>query len=131
MTDFERARDSLGVLAARGCRIALDDFGSGYSSFAYIHRFPLHRIKTDRCFLTRLAEDDAVGHTLLRAIADLSANLGLECVAEGVETEDELRTVQSAGIRYVQGYLFGRPMTAQEAGERIAGERPDDRRRSR
>ena len=130
MTDFERARDSLGVLAARGCRIALDDFGSGYSSFAYIHRFPLHRIKTDRCFLTRLTEDDAVGHTLLRAIADLSANLGLECVAEGVETQDELRTVQSAGIRYVQGYLFGKPMSASEAAERIAGAATDDTRRA-
>ncbi|SSC69693.1 unnamed protein product [Ciceribacter sp. T2.26MG-112.2] len=130
MTDFERARDSLGVLAARGCRIALDDFGSGYSSFAYIHRFPLHRIKTDRCFLTRLAEDDAVGRTLLRAIADLSANLGLECLAEGVETQEELRTVQSAGIRYVQGYLFGKPMGIVEAGERIAGQASTESRRA-
>ncbi len=122
MTDFERARDSLVVLAGMGCRIALDDFGSGYSSFGYIHRFPLHRIKTDRCFVTRLAEDDAVGHNILKAIADLSANLGLECLSEGVETEEELRTVQSAGIRYIQGYLFGKPMSTAEAGERLAGE---------
>jgi predicted signal transduction protein with EAL and GGDEF domain len=121
MTDFERARDSLVVLAGMGCRIALDDFGSGYSSFAYIHRFPLHRIKTDRCFVTRLAEDDAIGHTILRAIADLSANIGVECLAEGVETQEELRTVRSAGIRYVQGYLFGKPMSAAEASERLAG----------
>lgn len=126
MTDFERARDSLVVLAGMGCRIALDDFGSGYSSFAYIHRFPLHRIKTDRCFVTRLAEDDAIGHTILRAIADLSANIGVECLAEGVETEEELRTVRSAGIRYVQGYLFGKPMSAAEASERLAGGAADD-----
>lgn len=126
MTDFERARDSLKVLAGMGCRIALDDFGSGYSSFAYIHRFPLHRIKTDRSFVTRLAEDDVVGHKILRAIADLCANLGLDCLAEGVETEEELRILQAAGIRYFQGYLFGRPMSAADAAERLAGENKDE-----
>lgn len=125
MTDFERARGSMNVLADMGCRMALDDFGSGYSSFAYIHRFPLHRIKTDRSFVTRLAEDDVVGHNILRAIADLCANLGLECLSEGVETEDERRVVQSAGIRYVQGYLCGKPMCAVEAAGRLARERAD------
>lgn len=114
MNDFERARGSLQMLDALGCRIALDDFGSGYSSFAYIHRFPLHRIKTDRSFITRLHDDEAVGRNIIRAIADLSANLGVECLAEGVETEDELQVVRASGIRFVQGYYFARPLAAQD-----------------
>ncbi len=122
MTDFERARGSLGILDAMGCQIALDDFGSGYSSFAYIHRFPLHRIKMDRCFVTGLKEDEAVGRNIIRAIADLAANLGVACLAEGVETEAELRAVQAAGIRYVQGYYYGRPMTADDVTDRLAAQ---------
>lgn len=122
MTDFERARGSLGILDAMGCQIALDDFGSGYSSFAYIHRFPLHRIKMDRCFVTGLKEDEAVGRNIIRAIADLSANLGVACLAEGVETEAELRAVQAAGIRYVQGYYYGRPMAADDVTDRLAAQ---------
>ncbi|WP_113439452.1 EAL domain-containing protein [Rhizobium cremeum] len=121
-TDFERARVSLGVLAGMGCHIALDDFGSGYSSFAYIHRFPLHRIKMDRCFVAGLKEDEAVSRNIIRAIADLAANLGVECLAEGVETEAELRAVQAAGIRYVQGYFYGRPMAQADIAERLAAQ---------
>lgn len=110
MTDFERARESLELLAGMGCLIALDDFGSGYSNFGYINRFPLHKLKTDRNFVLRLREDDGVGGNILRAIADLSANLGIECLAEGVESDFDLEAVRAAGIYQVQGYYFGRPM---------------------
>ena len=115
MNDFECARESLVALADMGCHIALDDFGSGYSSFAYIHRFPLHRLKTDRCFVTQLADGSSTGFGILLAIAELCANLGLECLAEGVETEEEMRAVRQAGVRFVQGYLYGRPMNAAAA----------------
>ncbi len=110
MTDFDRARESLELLAGMGCLIALDDFGSGYSNFGYINRFPLHKLKTDRNFVLRLREDDGVGGNILRAIADLSANLGIECLAEGVESDFDLEAVRAAGIYQVQGYYFGRPM---------------------
>jgi len=122
MDDFDRARASLATLAALGSRIALDDFGSGYSSFAYIHRFPLHRIKTDRSFVTRLHEDEAIGRNIVRAIAELCANLGVECLAEGIETEDELRAVRETGVRYIQGYYFGRPMQAFEVEAHLSGQ---------
>lgn len=122
MSDFECARASLVTLADMGCRIALDDFGSGYSSFAYIHRFPLHRLKTDRCFVTQLADDSASGFGILLAIAELCANLGLECLAEGVETEEQMRSVQQAGVRFVQGYLYGRPMSAAAAAAHAAAQ---------
>lgn len=122
MSDFECARESLVALADMGCRIALDDFGSGYSSFAYIHRFPLHRLKTDRCFVTQLADESASGFGILLAIAELCANLGLECLAEGVETEEEMRSVRQAGVRFVQGYLYGRPMNAAAAAAHAAAQ---------
>jgi len=122
MRDFERARTSLLALSRLGCKIALDDFGSGYSSFAYIHRFPLDRVKTDRSFVTRRKEDAQLSGNIFRAIADLCANLGVECLAEGVETEDELQTVRAAGIRYIQGYYFGRPMPVADIAAYLANE---------
>ncbi|NML76889.1 EAL domain-containing protein [Rhizobium sp. S-51] len=122
MSDFEKARASMEMLASLGCRIALDDFGSGYSSFGYIHRFPLHKIKTDRNFVVRLGEDKAVGFGILRAIIELCANLGVECIVEGVETANEVDTVRAAGARYIQGYHFGRPMTAVAAGDYLDAE---------
>jgi predicted signal transduction protein with EAL and GGDEF domain len=115
MSDIQKAKASLEVLSNLGCRIALDDFGSGYSSFAYIHRLPLNRIKMDRNFVTRLSEEEKVSRDIIRAIADLCANLGVECLAEGVETEAELMAVRQAGVRYVQGYYFGRPKSAADA----------------
>ncbi|TWF54756.1 diguanylate cyclase/phosphodiesterase [Neorhizobium alkalisoli] len=115
MHDIEKAKTSLDILSGLGCRIALDDFGSGYSSFAYIHRLPLNRIKMDRNFVTRLSEEEKVSRDIIRAIAELCANLGVECLAEGVETESELMAVRLAGVRYIQGYYFGRPQTAADA----------------
>lgn len=114
MRDFLGVRDVLFRLAGLGCRIALDDFGSGYSSFAYIHRFPLHRVKTDRSFVLRLQDEAEIGRGILKTIADLCANLGVECLAEGVETERDLRLVEEAGVKRIQGYYFGRPMRAAE-----------------
>ncbi|MBP1850154.1 putative bifunctional diguanylate cyclase/phosphodiesterase [Rhizobium halophytocola] len=113
MTDFGRARKSLEMLTALGCKIALDDFGSGYSSFAYIHRLPLHRIKTDRSFITRLHEDTEPTYKILRAVAELSVSLGFDCLAEGVETEQQMAIVRSAGIRFVQGFYFSRPIGSE------------------
>ncbi|EHS50631.1 diguanylate cyclase/phosphodiesterase [Rhizobium sp. PDO1-076] len=115
MADFDRARDSLELLAGMGCLIALDDFGSGYSNFGYINRFPLHKLKTDRNFVLRLREDDGVGGNILRAIADLSSSLGIECLAEGVESDFDLEAVRAAGIHQVQGFYFGRPMAGLDA----------------
>lgn len=124
MTDFERARQALTTLSEMGCRIALDDFGSGYSSFGYIHRFPLNKIKTDRGFVSQL-DDGAIGHNIIRAMVDLCRNLGLDCLVEGVETVGQMEAAQAAGARYVQGYYFGRPMPVAEVLGYLAAE--DDR----
>lgn len=109
MADFDTACASLTMLSGMGCRIALDDFGSGYSSFGYIHRFPLNKIKIDRSFVAGL-EDGPVGHDVIRAIVDLCRNLGFDCLVEGIETIEQLHSVRAAGARYAQGYHFSRPL---------------------
>lgn len=113
MADFETACASLAMLSGMGCRIALDDFGSGYSSFGYIHRFPLNKIKIDRSFVAGL-DDGPVGHDVIRAIVDLCRNLGFDCLVEGIETPEQLHSVRASGARYAQGYYFSRPMPLEE-----------------
>jgi len=113
MSDFAQARASIDRLAALGCRIALDDFGSGYSSFSYMHNLPVNKIKIDRAFVVEMLKGD-VARKIVGTILDLAANLGMECVVEGVETEAEVAVLRKMNGRYIQGYLFGRPMPASE-----------------
>lgn len=122
VTDFERALGALHDLAGMGCRIALDDFGAGYSNFGNIHRFPLHQVKVDRSFVTRLKEG-ATGQKIIVAIVELCNNLGLECLVEGVETQEELDAVVAAGTHVVQGYYFAKPMPALAVLDYLAAER--------
>jgi diguanylate cyclase (GGDEF)-like protein len=111
LTDFDQALKSLAELRALGCRIAIDDFGSGYSSFSYIHRLPVDCIKIDRSFVTEMAENSQAA-MVIKTMIDLCGNLHLDHVIEGVETEEQLRQVNDAHARHVQGYLFSKPMPA-------------------
>ena len=120
MTDFTRACRSLEMLKRLGCRIALDDFGSGYSSFAYIHRLPLDRIKTDRSFIAMLHRETEPGFKILRTVGELSLSLGFDCLAEGVETKEQLDIVRATGIRHIQGYYFSRPLNAEAVDDYLA-----------
>ncbi len=121
LTDFDQACEALNRLKALGCRIAVDDFGSGYSSFSYIHRLPVDKIKIDRSFVVQLLKHDTAVQ-IIKTIIDLCCNLDLDCVIEGVETEAEMIRLTQVRARYVQGYLFGRPMPASQ----IAGYLADD-----
>lgn len=109
MRDFEVAQGSIASLRAMGIKIALDDFGTGYSSLGYVHRLQLDKIKIDRSFLANIDSD--VGRNVVITILDLCLNLKLDCIAEGVETKEQLLAVRSHGCRYVQGYLIGKPMS--------------------
>jgi diguanylate cyclase (GGDEF)-like protein len=92
---------------------ALDDFGTGYSSLGYVHRFPLKMLKIDRSFIEPLGGDMASRSTaVVRAIRALAYSLGLEVVAEGIETDAQHQALLSMGCVYGQGYLFGRPQPA-------------------
>jgi len=102
-----RARAELEALRALGVHLAIDDFGTGYSALSYLHGFEFDVLKVDRVFVEQAATSD--GEPLLVAIAALAEAIGAVAVAEGVETRGQLELVRAAGIRYVQGYLLGRP----------------------
>jgi diguanylate cyclase (GGDEF)-like protein/PAS domain S-box-containing protein len=108
MTDAARARSVLVQLSELGVRLAIDDFGSGHSSLGYLKRLPIDVLKIDRSFVMNMADgsDDAV---IVRSTIDLGHNLGLQVVAEGVETEQALARLMELGCDSVQGYFLGRP----------------------
>ena len=109
--DPEQTLRTLEHLRDLEVRVALDDFGTGYSSLSLLQRFPLQRIKIDRAFVNNVAED---GHdrALVRTILAMGESLGLEVVAEGVETIQQLDVLTQLGCTHVQGYLISRPVHA-------------------
>ncbi|MGO8912863.1 MAG: PAS-domain containing protein [Bradyrhizobium sp.] len=105
-------------LRALGVRISLDDFGVGYSALGYLRKFPFDMIKIDRSFVGTLGESHESG-AIVRTIASLGANLGVETTAEGVETAEQLELVRQAGCTSVQGYYISRPRLAADVGRLI------------
>jgi diguanylate cyclase (GGDEF)-like protein len=113
LKDAELARSRLGALRELGVKVAVDDFGTGYSSLAYLDRYPIDILKIDRSFVVSLGES-AKSAALLRSIIDLAAALEIDAIAEGVENQAQLATLQSLGCRYAQGFFFARPLAAGE-----------------
>jgi diguanylate cyclase (GGDEF)-like protein len=103
--DLESAIAALREVRATGVRIAIDDFGIGYSSLGHLSRFPIDELKVDRTFVERMGLDPAVD-AIVRSVVSLSHNLGLRCVAEGVEQADQLSRLAALGCDTYQGYLF-------------------------
>lgn len=110
--DFDHGREVVERLRRRGVRFALDDFGTGYSSLSYLSRLRVDQLKIDQSFLANL-DGRGSDTVLVRTIIELGRTLGLEVIAEGVETEAQRAFLQHHGCRLYQGYLFGRPMSAQ------------------
>lgn len=111
MEDPEAALDVMLALRAHGIKLSLDDFGTGYSSLAYLKRFPINNLKIDKAFI----DDIAVNHTdknMVQAIISIAHNLGLEVIAEGVETEAQLAVLSDFGCEMMQGYLCSKPLTS-------------------
>ncbi|MFW3615102.1 putative bifunctional diguanylate cyclase/phosphodiesterase [Billgrantia antri] len=111
----ERAGDivpRLEALRAKGHRIAIDDFGMGYSSLSYLKNLPLDKLKLDRAFIRSLP-DDLADAAIVSAVLAMARGLGLDVVAEGVETQGQLDFLQQAGCRLVQGFLYARPGPAE------------------
>jgi EAL domain-containing protein (putative c-di-GMP-specific phosphodiesterase class I) len=103
----------LNELSELGLRLTIDDFGTGYSSLSYLRQLPVDEIKIDRSFVMGMGEqaDDAV---IVRSTVDLGRNLGLEVVAEGVETLELWNALRELGCNTAQGYSLSRPVSAEE-----------------
>jgi len=110
--NMNTALEVLGGLRRLGVSLLMDDFGTGYSSLSYLHSFPFDVLKIDRSFVMRMDEGDQPLH-IVRTIIELARVLGMDVVAEGIETRDQYRVLRKMGCRYGQGYLFARPLTAE------------------
>jgi diguanylate cyclase (GGDEF)-like protein/PAS domain S-box-containing protein len=119
MADPEAARNMMLQLKSMGIRLALDDFGTGYSSLSHLHRFPLDTLKVDKSFVNRIGMDEE-SLEIARTIVSLARNLGLNVIAEGVETATQLSAVRHLGCEHAQGYYFSRPVDAKRAADLIA-----------
>ncbi len=100
-------------LRAAGIRVAIDDFGTGYSSLSVLGKLEVDTLKIDRSFIQHLPQD-VTSKLMVKAITDLALGLGYQCVAEGVETPEQLHFLQELNCPYVQGYLFSKPILAEE-----------------
>ncbi len=119
MEDAEANAATLRELKKLGVRLAIDDFGTGYSSLAYLHRFPVDVLKIDRSFVSgvgRASEETAI----VRAVVGLTHSLQLQVVAEGVETDEQVRRLLALGCRLGQGYYYSRPVSKEEMGSLLA-----------
>jgi EAL domain-containing protein (putative c-di-GMP-specific phosphodiesterase class I) len=110
LAGLDTVADKMAALKKLGLTFSLDDFGTGFSSLGYLRRLPVSELKIDRSFVTAATEHDSDA-ALVRSIRAIATDLGLETVAEGVETEAQLAFLEATGCRIFQGYLFGRPMT--------------------
>ena len=119
MDQPERAVEQLSALKEQGISIALDDFGTGYSSFSYLHRFPIDTLKIDRSFISDICTETQHAE-IVAAIIAMSHILKLRVVAEGIEDEDQLRLLTDKDCDLVQGFLFCRPLPANEIAQLLA-----------
>ena len=113
LADVQRAIEVLDQLRATGLSISMDDFGTGYSSLGHLQQLPVDELKIDRSFVTNLP-DKHQNAAIVRSIIDLAHNLGLEVVAEGVETTAALRWLREEGCERAQGYYLSKPIPSDE-----------------
>ena len=120
MQDTDATLVTLQALKALGVRIAMDDFGTGYSSLAYLKKFPFDKVKIDRGFVRDIKT--ASNLAIVRAVTGITASLGIDTLAEGVETEEQLSSIADEGCDEAQGFLFSVPCPASLVGELLATE---------
>lgn len=116
----ETVNDTLEALRKRGIKLAIDDFGTGYSSLSYLDTLPVQVLKIDRSFVNALTKNNQTNNNvseIVRATIALAHNLGMSVVAEGIETEQQLKLLQSYDCDFGQGYFFARPMSPADATE--------------
>ncbi|TCU61770.1 PAS domain S-box-containing protein/diguanylate cyclase (GGDEF)-like protein [Novosphingobium sp. PhB57] len=115
LRDATLARSALEKIMALGCKVALDDFGTGYSSLGYLRKLRFSTIKIDRSFVQGAATGNAESLAIIRAVVAMADSLDMSTTAEGAETEKEVEMIRKLGCRKIQGYYYGRPMSAKDA----------------
>ena len=120
MEDMEATVAKMQALQAAGVGLSLDDFGTGYSSLSYLHQMPFTELKIDRAFVAGIVGDTQAS-SITRNLLRLGHDLGVEVIAEGVETVEQYELLLGQGCRLFQGYLFGRPTDLATFEERVAG----------
>jgi EAL domain-containing protein (putative c-di-GMP-specific phosphodiesterase class I) len=119
MENIDTATEMLKQLRALGVQLSIDDFGTGYSSLSYLHRFPIDTLKVDRSFVMRMVDNNE-NIEIVRTILMLAQNLGMDVVAEGVETKEQLALLRKLGCENGQGYFFSRPVSVGGAEKIIS-----------
>jgi EAL domain-containing protein (putative c-di-GMP-specific phosphodiesterase class I) len=115
----EAAKDTLGRLRGLGVSIAMDDFGTGYASFGSVAEMPLDALKIDRSFVARLPHDRQ-GVRVIGGVIGMATQLGLDVVAEGVESAEQLEVLRTLSCGFAQGHYFAHPLTAADARKLLA-----------
>ena len=115
LRDASVARNALEQAMALGCSVALDDFGTGYSSLGYLRKLKFSTIKVDRTFVQGAAQGSAESLAIINAVVAMAKSLQMSTTAEGVETGEEAELIRRLGCDKIQGFYFGRPMTAEDA----------------
>ncbi len=123
LADEKRANEQMRGLQSLGVKVALDDFGTGYSSLQYLRRFGFDKLKIDRSFIDGAGAPQE-SSVILASIIRLGHDLNLTIVAEGVETDEQQRWLQGSGCHQLQGFLFSRPLTAEQMTQFIAARAP-------
>ena len=114
MENAESVISMLKQIRELGIQLSIDDFGTGYSSLSYLHRFPINTLKVDRSFVSQM-EDGSENGEIVRTVVALAKTLGLDVIAEGIESIHQLHQLRILGCEYGQGYLFSRPVPVEEA----------------
>ena len=118
MSDIDKAITILNELTAMGFQLAVDDFGTGYSTLNYLAKLPIHCLKIDQSFVHDMMQEKNVA-SIVSAIIALGHSLELTVIAEGIENAQQLKFLQEHQCDILQGYMLGRPMSADEFVERL------------
>ena len=121
MIDSEKALQRIDELKKMGLMIAIDDFGTGYSSLSYLNRFPANLLKIDKAFIDEMNKSDS-SRQYVSEIISIGHVMGFEVISEGVEEEEQLETLKEIGCDYIQGYLWGKPLSEEDARKLVLNE---------
>ncbi|MEM7760518.1 MAG: EAL domain-containing protein, partial [Cyanobacteria bacterium P01_A01_bin.40] len=118
MDNVENTISLLNQLQKLKIKISMDDFGTGFSSFSYLHRFPINTLKVDRSFVSNMSQGEK-NREIVNTIIILAHRLGMDVIAEGIETAEELAILKGFDCEYAQGYFFAKPLSKEDATKLI------------